>query len=94
MITTTINKITLFFFFSWYLKAKQKGLVKDIPHGDTILFSISCAFILCCYEHDSPTVRSSFVSFFDWLFGREDREPRNRTVQKTKTITTTKTDQK
>ena len=55
--------------YSAGLKQVKAGRVPVIPHFDVLLFCMSSALLLYCYDYEPQSVRGSIRSFMRWYFG-------------------------
>ncbi|CAI2379991.1 unnamed protein product [Moneuplotes crassus] len=48
---------------------KKRGLVADIPNGDVLLFSVTMAIIMYCYQFHQSAIKGTYLSLFKKLWG-------------------------
>ena len=49
---------------------KKRGIVVDIPNGDVILFSLTMAIVMYCYQNHKDTIKGTYLSLFKRMWGK------------------------
>mmetsp|Transcript_19489 Transcript_19489/g.21798 ORF Transcript_19489/g.21798 Transcript_19489/m.21798 type:complete len:189 (-) Transcript_19489:49-615(-) len=57
------------FLESIWMWLKKRGLAADIPSGDVLLFSITMAIIMYCYQFEQSVIKGTYLSLFKKLWG-------------------------
>ena len=48
---------------------KKRGLVFDVPNGEVIIFAITMAIIMFCYQFEQSAIKGTYLSLFKKLWG-------------------------
>ncbi|CAO3600762.1 unnamed protein product [Absidia cylindrospora] len=54
---------------SWWRTMVKRGHVKNLPHGDTLLFMLSMGTLMTIYQSDRKTIASHYLSVMTRFFG-------------------------
>jgi hypothetical protein len=54
---------------SWWRTMVKRGNVKNLPHGDTLLFMLSMGTLMTVYQTDRKTIASHYLSVMTRFFG-------------------------
>ena len=49
--------------------ALKKGFVKNVPHGEILLFMLSMGFMMPVYQNDKDAIGPTYLSIMTRLFG-------------------------